>query len=99
MIYIEKGLWKSLVFSNFVWLLKDNLEFEWFLPIFGHDQNNCLHVTSIYSRTATVKMLRTLVLDLAKIQDCRYDIVLSAKIKFLAPQKLAIDWLKDNVKV
>ena len=87
------------MFSNFAWLLKDNLKFDFFRKCFCHDRNNCLHVTSLYSSTSTVQMLRTLVMELPKIQDCRADIVRAAKIKILAPQKLAEDCLSDVVKL
>ena len=40
-------------------------------------------------------MLRTLVVELPKLKDCGDGIVGAAKIKILAPQKLAKDCLSD----
>ena len=53
------------------------------------------HVTSLGLSTSTLRMLRTLVMELPKIQDCRAAIVRAAKIKILAPQRLAKDCLSD----
>jgi hypothetical protein len=68
---------------------------EVFRQFFCHCPNLCLHVTSLGSITSTHWMPRTLVMELPKIQDCRADIVRAAKIKILAPQKLAKDCLSD----
>ena len=62
---------------------------------FCHCRNHCLHVTSLGSSTSTLQIPRTLVMELPKIQDCRADILRAAKIKIMAPQKLAKDCLSD----
>ena len=58
----------------------------------------CLHVTSLVLSTSTLHMLRTSVMEIPKIQDCQYAIVLAANIKILAPQKLAKACPSDTVK-
>ena len=47
---------------------------------------------------STIHMLRTLVMELPKIQDCRADIVRATKINILALQKLAKDCLSNVLK-
>ena len=58
-------------------------------------QNFCLHDTSLGSSTCTLHMLLTTLMELPHIDDRRDEILGAAKIKILAPQKLAKDCLSD----
>ena len=67
--------------------------------LFCHDQNTCLHVTSLCLRTYTVNIPQTLVMEIPTIQDFWADRVQESKIKILSPQNLAKDCLSDAVKI
>ena len=46
-------------------------------------------LSSLYLSTSTAQILRTLLMELPKIQDLQYNIVQASKMKFMAPHKIA----------
>ena len=91
-----EGMVKSLsVLVNFLVYITVFENWAFSRYFFWLGQNFCLHDTSLGSSTCTLHMLLTTLMELPHIDECRDEILRAAKIKILAPQKLAKDCLSD----
>ena len=96
-IYVE-GIVKVLSVFEIFLVTYGSSEIWNFCKFFWHFRNHLLHFISLVLSTFTLQSLRTLVMEILKIQDCQADIVRAAKINIMDLQKLDKDCLSDIVK-